>query len=138
MPHPHDEDAQLFVYLSWKTQAELPLLDTDEVQQAAHLAIASRTRTHFGRLLAIGSTPSQVHMVVRFPASLSVSVIARTSRVSAQEAITQFLGVCGQPAATAPLWDSAYIARTVSREDADQATAYLRARIADAKAAALL
>ncbi len=131
MPHPRDEDMQLFVYLFWKTQAGLPLLGSDEVQQAAHLAIAHRARTQFGHLLAIGSTPSEVHMVVRFPASLSVSVIARTSRVSAQQAITRLLDVYGQPAATASVWESAYTAHTLNREDADRAAAYLRARIAD-------
>lgn len=147
MPRTHDQDAQvkdaqvkdaqLFVYLSWKTQAGLPILESDEIQQAAHLAIAHRARAQFSRILAIGNTSREVHMVVRFPASLSVSIIARTSRVSAQQAISQLLGLYGQPAATASVWESDYTAHTLSREDADEATAYLRARITDANAARL-
>ena len=134
MPRTHDQDAQvkdaqLFVYLSWKTQAGLPILESDEIQQAAHLAIAHRARAQFSRILAIGSTSREVHMVVRFPASLSVSIIARTSRVSAQQAISQLLGLYGQPAATASVWESHYTARSLNAAEASEAEAYLRRQI---------
>ncbi len=130
MSHRESQDAQLFVYLQWRTRGDKPVLHNDQLRQAAYLAITARTRLQLCHIVAIDGTPCQIGMIVQFPASFPISNVLKVSREAAQEAILrheEMVNGCSRE--TASLWDRAYTAQTVSADEAAEANVYLRQRI---------
>jgi len=130
MSHLQCTDAQLFVHLTWGTQDDRPLLGDDESRQAAYLAIKARTRSQLCRVLAIGGTPCQVHMVISFPPSLPIHTLLRIAREAAQEAITRQQEMMSGNFRELPCyWGPGYTAHTLSAAEAAQAKTYLQQRL---------
>ncbi len=127
------KNAELFVYLSWKTHAGYAFFDSDQAQQAAFQAIDAGTRLRFCRLLAIESTPCRIHLVCRFPASLSVSHLIGIAQTLCADAVARFWEII-EPGRSLPrkLWDPACIARTLDPMTDTEAKAYLRQQMAAA------
>lgn len=133
MSHLQCKDAQLFVYLAWGTRDSRPLLGDDQLRQAAFFAIKARTRSQLCRVLAIGGTSCQVHMVVSFPASLPINALLRVAREAAQEAmIRQQETMSGNFQELPCYWEPDYTAHTLNAGEAAQAQTYLSQQVASA------
>ena len=127
------KEPALFVYLAWGTRNRQPVLSSDEVRQAAYLAVMTRTRSQLCRILAIGGTTEEIHLVVQFPPSLSVSTVARIAQEASSDAIAyQSQMFQGRPLSRETLWRTDYTTRTLPQIDAAEAQAYLRRQIAAA------
>ena len=125
------KDSALFVYLAWGTRHNLPVLDCDQIRQAAYLAITNRTRSLLCHVVAISGTAGSIHLIVRFPPSLSVSTVARTAQDAGGEAVAhQSETFQGQFVCQRRLWGSHCTTRTLPQIDAAEARAYLRHQIA--------
>jgi len=130
MSHLQCTDARLFVHLTWGTRDARPILGDDESRQAAYLAIKARTRSQFCNVLAIDSTPCQVHLVASFPASLPINVLLRIAREAAQEALVRLQEtMSGNLREMACYWEPGYTAHTLNAAEAAEAKAYLRQRL---------
>jgi REP element-mobilizing transposase RayT len=125
------KDSALFVYLAWGTRPGQSALACDEIRQAAYLAIITRIRSQFCHVLAIGGTTEQIHLIARFPASLSVSTVVRMAQEAGGRAIAhQAQTFQGRLIAPEKLWETICITRTLPPVDAAEARAYLRQQIA--------
>lgn len=127
------KNAELFVYLSWNTHAGYSLFDSDQTRQAAFQAIEAGTRLRFCRLLAIESTPCQVHLVCRFPASLSVSHLAGITQAACASAVAR-LWEAIEPSRHLPrrLWEPACTARTLDPMTDMEARAFVWRKMKEA------
>ncbi len=133
MSHLQTSDTQLFVHLSWGTHNHCPILNNDQLRQVAYHAIMARTRSQLCQVLAIGGTSSQIHMIVRFPASLPIISLLRVAREAAKEAITrQQETLDGNWQEPTCFWDHEYTAHTLNDAEAAQAKTSLSRRIAEA------
>ncbi|MGI4788386.1 MAG: transposase [Janthinobacterium lividum] len=131
LPYLQSKDAALFVYLAWGTRDGLPVLGDDQVRQAAYLAITMRTRSQLCQVLAIDGTPGRIHLIVRFPPSLAVSLVARMAQEAGGAAIAHQSELFhGRPVFQEMLWERDYTSRTLQQTDAAEAPAYLRRQIA--------
>ncbi len=129
---------ELFVYLSWQTRGGKPLLADDQIQQAIYQAVGSRTRFHLCRLLAIAGTETRIHTVFRFPASLPVSQLAKTSMEAAEEAISRLHKIIhARPTTRHSVWERDYVLKTLNTEDISQAADFLARQIQETEQTAL-
>ena len=121
------------MYLSWNTHAGYPLLHSDEARQVAYQAIETGARLRFCRLLAIESTPCRIHLVCRFPASLSVSHLVGIAQTACASAVIRLLEAV-EPGRYLPqrLWEPACVARTLDPMTEMEARAYLHWQMANA------
>ena len=127
------KEPALFVYLAWGTRHGQPVLSSDEVRQAAYLAIMTRTRSQLCRILAIDGTTEEIHLVAQFPPSLSVSTVVRIAQQAGGEAIAHQSQVLqGRPVSCETLWRTDYTTHTLTQIDAAEAQAYLCRQIATA------
>jgi REP element-mobilizing transposase RayT len=130
MPNLESQDVQLFVYFTWKTRNDSPLLGDEQIRQAAYSAIQTRLRSQLCRVLAICSTPCQIHLIARFPASMSIKTIVSVSREAAEQAIFRQQEILsGCPREVYSLWARDFIAHTVSAAEAAQPQTYLQQQI---------
>ena len=127
------KNAELFVYLSWNTHAEYPLLHSDEARQAAFQAVETRARLRLCRLLAIEATPCRVHLVCRFPASLSVSHLVGIVQMACAESVCR-LWEAIEPGRSLPrrLWEPACTARTLDPMTEMEARAFVWRKMKEA------
>ena len=131
MSHLQSRDAALFVYLAWGTRDSLPVLGCDQVRQAVYLAIKTRTRSQLCHVLAIDGTADRIHLIVRFPPSIPISIVARMAREAGSAATAhQSKILYGHPILQARLWERNYTSHTLRQMDAAEAPAYLRRQIA--------
>ncbi len=126
MSYPPSKDSALFVYLAWGTRKGDPALSSDDIRQAAYHAITARTRTQFCHILAIGGTAGRVHLIAKFPPSLSISDVARIAQEAGSAAIVhQSETFHGRFVRREQLWESGYTVRTMGETDAAEAQDYL-------------
>ncbi len=122
--------SDLFVYFSCQTRGREPLLTGDEIQQAAYQAVGTRTRLLLCRLLAIESSQTRLFVVFRFPASLSISDLARGSMQAAEEAISKLQQILyARPRTGQPFWEREYVTETMSTKESARPGEYLRQRV---------
>jgi REP element-mobilizing transposase RayT len=130
MSHMESHDVQLFVYFTWETRNDSPLLGDEQIRQVAHSAIQTRIRSQLCRVLAIASTPCQIHLIARFPASMPIKDIVSIAREAAQEAIFRYQTLFeGNSPELRSLWERKFIAHTLSATEASQPQAYLQQQI---------
>ena len=122
--------SDLFVYFSCQTRGREPLLLDDEIQQAAYQAVGTRTRFLLCRLLAIESSQTRLFVVFRFPASLSISDLAKGSMQAAEEAISKLQQILyARPRTGQPFWEREYILETMNTQESTQPGKYLQQRV---------
>ncbi len=137
MRHLQATDVQLFVHLTWRTQNGRPLLEDDQLRQAAILAVRTGIRSHFCRVLAISATPCQMDMIASFPASLPITDLLRIAHGAAQEALALLRRLMtGNSKEIAIYWEPGYTAHTLNASEAAHAVAYLRQHLIDEPPAA--
>lgn len=126
MSYSPSKDSALFVYLAWGTRKGDTSLSSDDICQAAYHAITTRTRTQFCHILAIGSTVGRVHLVAKFPPSLSISDVARIAQEAGSAAIAhQSEMFHGRFVRREQLWEAGYTVHTIGQMDAAEAQDYL-------------
>ena len=126
MSYPPSKDSALFVYLAWGTRKGDPALSFDDIRQAAFHAITTRTRTQFCHILAINGTAGRVHLIAKFPPSLSISDVARIAQEAGSAAVAHQLETFhGRSIHLDQLWEAGYTVRTMGETDAAQAHDYL-------------
>lgn len=127
MPHLQSRDAALFVYLAWDTRGGLPVLDSEELRQAAYRAIITRIRSRFCHVLAIGGTAGRIQLIVQIPPSLSVSDVVRMAQEAGGSAIAhQAETFWGRSISRDHLWDRGFLTHTLPQTDAADAESYLK------------
>lgn len=130
MSHLQSRDAALYVYLAWGTRGGLPVLASEELRQAAYLAITTRTRSRFCHVLAIGGTAGRIQLVAQIPPSLSVSDVARMAQEASGLAIAhQSETFDGRFISRDHLWEHGFLTHTLRKTDAADAEIYLRQQI---------
>ena len=124
------KEPELFAYLAWETHGGQPVLSSEEVRQAVFLAITTRTRSQFCRVLAIDGTANRISMIVRFPPSLSISTVARMAQEAGSEAVAfQFQVIQGCFLPRERIWGTAYVTHTLPQMDDAESRAYLSRQI---------
>lgn len=127
MSHLQSRDAALYVYLAWGTRGDLPVLVSEELRQAAYLAITTRTRSQFCHILAIGGNAGRIHLIAQFPPSLSVSDVARMAQDASGSAIAhQSETFDGRLISRDHLWERGFLTHTLQKTDAANAEIYLQ------------
>lgn len=130
MSHLQSRDAALYVYLAWGTRGDLPILVSEELRQAAYLAITIRTRTRFCHVLAIGGNAGRIHLIAQFPPSLSISDVARMAQEAGGNAIAhQSETFQGRLISRDHLWEHGFLTHTLRKTDAADAEIYLKQQI---------
>jgi len=130
MSRTQTKEAELFAHVSWITLTRKPILACDEMRQAAYEAVKTCTRSHLCRVLAIGGSDTQIHLIVSFPASLPVSQIARISMQASSDSISQlYLMLHAHRMDTNYVWDRNFTAQTLGPIEAADAQAFLQKQI---------
>jgi putative transposase len=97
------------------------LLITPEIEEQIFAAIAAKCKELNCHLLAIGGVADHVHLLVRFPTTLSAATLAGEAIGASSHLITHRL---------APgeffKWQGAYGAFTVQKDGIDTVTAYIK------------
>jgi REP element-mobilizing transposase RayT len=110
---------QLYLHFVWATWERLPLI-TPEVESPLYRAMAAKAHELKCDVIAIGGTIERVHMLVRFPTTLTVATFAKEVKGSSLHLIThvvtpdQFFK-----------WQGAYGAFTVNQRDVDSVANYI-------------
>ncbi len=127
MSHLQSRDAALFVYLAWDTRGGLPVLNCEELRQAAYLAITLGARSHRCHVLAIGGTDGSIQLIAQLAPSLSVCDVVRLAQDASGIAIArQAETFQGRLISRDHLWANGYLTHTLRRTDAAEAEIYLR------------
>ena len=104
----------LFVHVKWETRSSAPLLQGEDISQAAYTAISNCARQFRCRTRAIGGTPDHIHAVFQFPASVPISVLVRQTEQASSEAVARYLQfLCGHSVSTETIWDNRHGLRTI-------------------------
>ncbi len=111
---------QLYLHLVWATWDRLPFI-TPQVESPLYAAIAAKCSELKCMPLAIGGMPDHVHVLLCFPATITVAVIAKNLKGASSHLMTHAL---------APelefKWQGSYGAFTVSKSGVDRVIAYIR------------
>ena len=112
-------DVVVFIHIVWATWDQLPLL-TPEIERAVQRAITAKAEELGAQVVVIGGTEDHVHLLVRFPVTISVDDLVKHVQGASSHLVTHGVGH-GQVFT----WQSAYGAATVSPDDAAQVSDYI-------------
>ncbi len=127
-------DAELFAYLRLATAGRLPLLSDEDVVQAAETALKARARMHRCEVLAVGSGRNDLHLVIRFPASLSLKHLVGIVCEASSVAVARFLSAERQDRFPPDsVWGERYELDTLSPADVPAAVARVCERVVQAR-----
>jgi putative transposase len=108
---------QLYVHLVWSTYERHPLI-TPEIQEMVYSCIHSECKRLRVDVLAIGGIADHVHLLLRFPASISLSSLVKQIKGSTSHLVTN--------RSTQPFkWQGGYGAFTVSKKELDMIAQYI-------------
>lgn len=110
---------QLYLHCVWATWDRLPLL-TPPVTDSVYPAIHAKCRDMSCEALALGGMPDHVHLLVRFPTTLSVADLVKGIKGSTSHLQTQHLAKNDFFK-----WQGAYGAFTVSKDASPSVKAYI-------------
>lgn len=103
----------------WATRLREPLL-TGTLEKLAHQVIRSEARDLGCTVLAIGSMPDHLHLLVRVPGRVSAAELAKQVKGSSSHALNEAL-----PDGEGFRWQEGYGAFSVSRSHVRQVAAYV-------------
>ncbi len=130
MFHSNSQDVQLYIYFTWKTRDDRPILSDDQIRQASYQAIQTRIRSQLCQVLAIASTPCQIHLIARFSASMPIKSLVSIAREAAEEAISRHHEMLnGCPLDSRSPWEREFTAHTVNAAEAAHAHTYIQQRM---------
>ena len=111
--------AQLYVHLVWATWDRLPLI-TEDMEPRLFGAFRGKCEDLGCHCLAIGAAEDHVHLLVRYPASVSIATLVGQLKGGSSHLASHELGSDG------PFrWQGSYGALSVSKRSLDAATAYV-------------
>ena len=111
---------QLYLHCVWATWDRLPLI-TPLIESAVYAAIMSKTKLLDCIPLAIGGVEDHVHLLLRFPTTLTIAELLQGVKGASSHMITQTV----QPG-TFFKWQGAYGAFTLRKEDVPALQAYIK------------
>ena len=100
---------QLYLHLVWATWDRLPLL-SQEVEAAVYKCIHAKCKELGVDVIAVGGVMDHVHLLVRFPATLSVAVLVKQVKGDSSHLVNHRF-----TKANTFKWQGAYGAFTVSK-----------------------
>jgi putative transposase len=110
---------QLYLHLVWSTHDRLPII-TPELQPRLYAALSHKCRELGADVLAIGGITDHVHLLVRFPTTISVSEFVGKVKGASSHFVTHLLD------SPEPFrWQGGYGAFTVSRRNVDAVSRYV-------------
>ncbi len=115
MPNSHTE---VYVHLVWATWNRQPLI-TPAVEKALYACLASRCRDLQAHLLAVGGVADHVHVLLRLPATSSVSQVTNDLKGASSHLATHELHLPDFR------WQGAYGARSVTPNGVAAVRAYI-------------
>lgn len=114
-----DMQAQLYVHLAWATYRRLPLV-AGEVRTPVYAAIHAACGELDAEVVALGGVADHVHLLVRLPPTVAVGAVAHRARGAAAHLVNHTFPE------TFFLWQTGYVARTVSPSQVPVVTQYVR------------
>ena len=110
---------QLYVHLVWSTWDRLPVL-TEDIRARVYGCIQAECAALNAEAIAIGGVADHVHLLARFPATLSIAALTKqvkgaSSHLAAQEA---------RPGAFFK-WQGGYSAFTIAKADVPRIRNYI-------------
>jgi putative transposase len=114
MRHPH---ARLFAHLVWSTWDRAPLIVPD-IQQRLYGAMQHHASQLDARVIAIGGIEDHVHVLVRFPPKLALSLLVGRMKGASSYLAEQVLGHTFR-------WQGAYGAFTLSERGVPRVRDYV-------------
>jgi REP element-mobilizing transposase RayT len=110
---------QLYLHCVWATWDRLPLI-TPAIEARLYPAIVAKSHKLKCETIAIGGIEDHVHLLVRFPTTLTVATLLKEVKGASSHLVTHEI---------TPdeffKWQGAYGAFTVGKEGVDAATAYI-------------
>ena len=110
---------QLYLHCVWATWDRLPLI-TPDIQQVVYAAIVQQSENMGCTVIAVGGIADHVHLLVGFPATLTLSELLKQVKGSSSHLITHKI----KPGEFFK-WQGAYGAFTVSHGDRSQIADYI-------------
>ena len=114
MRHPH---ARLYVHLVWATWDRAPLI-TPEIRDRIYPTMQHRASRLGAQIIAIGGIEDHVHVLTRFPPTLSISDLVGRMKGASSHMVTQVMGQAFK-------WQGAYGAFTLSKSGLSRARDYV-------------
>jgi putative transposase len=111
--------SELYVHLVWATWDRTPWLRSG-ARAEVHGAIRSQAREMGVETLAVGGVEDHVHVVVRYPARVSISEIAKHLKGGSSRYVTSVMRL-----ADPFRWQGTYGAFSLSRRGLDGVCAYV-------------
>ena len=86
----HQPYTQLYLHLVWATWDRLPLV-RPEIRSAIYGCIQDQLRKHRCNVIAIGGMPDHVHVLTRFPTTVSIATIVKHAKGASSNLMTHEL-----------------------------------------------
>jgi REP element-mobilizing transposase RayT len=110
---------ELYLHLVWSTWRRYPFI-TPELRQPIYAELVRASEEMRATVLAIGGMPDHVHVLVRFPATVTVADFVGRIKGSSSHLVTHVLRP-GEPFK----WQGGYGAFSVSRRNVSAVRAYV-------------
>jgi REP element-mobilizing transposase RayT len=110
---------ELYLHLVWGTWQREPLI-TPDLQRDLYASLAHHSAELGADVIAIGGMPDHVHLLVRFPTTISVSEFVRRVKGGSSHLVTQVMR-WPEPFK----WQGGYGAFSVSKRNLAAAQAYV-------------
>ena len=114
MRHPH---ARLYVHLVWSTWDRAPLI-TPEIRDRISPVMQHQASDLGAQIMAIGGIEDHVHVLARFPTTLSIADLVGRMKGASSHMVTQVMGQAFK-------WQGAYGAYTLGKSGLGPARAYV-------------
>jgi len=111
---------QLYLHLVWATWDRLPLI-TPAIEPNLYAAMAKKCEDLGCQLIAIGGIVDHVHLLVRFPTTISIADLVKGVKGSSSHLMNH-----GVLPGGGFKWQGAYGAFTISKRSVDDVVAYIR------------
>src|SRR5689334_7506042 len=111
---------QLYLHCVWATWDRLPLIKP-EMERRLYAAMDAKCREFRCTVIALGGTSNHIHLLVRLPTTITIAKLIGDIKGTSSHLMTHEL-TPGQFFK----WQGAYGAFTVSKDDVDAVTAYIR------------
>ena len=114
-----DAFIQIYLHFVWETWDRLPLI-TDQ-ENLIYKAILEKCKTLGVTAIAIGGMPDHVHLLVRFPSTISVADFVKEVKGSTSHLVTHRIN-----SEEFFKWQGAYAAFSMSEKDVPSIKSYIQ------------